>query len=140
MGQNLFAGFRDALKSMRLRFNPSFHAYSEYDSERIKETVSRWLGCKNHPTAIFCSDDQMVPEVYSAIRSKRMRVPRDVAVLGRGNLTLAANLTPKLSTIAIPAFHIGKRASELLISGLKEKGAPLQKIMLPCSVIRRQSA
>jgi DNA-binding LacI/PurR family transcriptional regulator len=140
MGQSLLAGFRDALKSKRVRFNPNFHAYSEYDSEHIKDTVQRWLSVPNRPTAIFCSDDQIVPDVYSVIHSKRMRVPKDVAVLGRGNLTLAAHLTPKLTTITIPAFHIGKRASELLIGGLKEKGAPSQKILLPCTVVEGKSA
>jgi DNA-binding LacI/PurR family transcriptional regulator len=140
MGQNLLTGFRLALKSRKLRLDSKFHAYSEYDRDCIMETVKQWLDSPNRPTAIFCSDDQIVPDVYSVVRSKRMHIPGDVAVLGRGNLTLIANLVPELTTIAIPAFHIGRRASELLIDSLKDKDAPPQKILMPCTVIKRASA
>ena len=140
VSRNLLTGYRQAIKKHHLRFNPRCHVCSEYDGGRIKEAVKQWLRMPNRPTAIFCADDQMVPDVYSVIRSEGMKIPQDVAVLGRGNLTLTANLTPELTTIAIPAFHIGKRASELLIDALQEKEAPSQKILLPCSVIQRQSA
>lgn len=140
MGPALASGFRLALKKHRLSVDPKLHAYSEYDRGRVARTIESWLSHSPRPTAIFCSDDQIVPEVYSVLRSAKLNIPRDIAVLGRGNLSLIANLAPELSTIAIPAFHIGKQSAELLIDSLNAPDAPTQRILLPCTLIRRQSA
>lgn len=140
MGPSLAAGFRKALKAHKLPTDASLFQYSEYDSERIRKSIESWLARAKRPTAIFCSDDQIAPEVYAILRARRLRIPEDVAVLGRGNLSLIANLAPELSTIAIPAFHIGKRSAELLIDYLNDPATPSQGILLPCTLIRRQSA
>jgi LacI family transcriptional regulator len=94
---------------------------------------------RQRPTAIFCLDNQLVPDIYRSIESAGLSIPADVAVLGRGNPLSASNLKPVLTTISVPAFHIGKRAAELLLASLIDRNAPLQKVLLPCSIIEQRS-
>lgn len=134
----LQVGFTEALGEARLP--PALHDFSEYDDQRIARIVSAWLKRKRPPTAIFCADDQMAAGVLDAIRAQGKRIPEDVAVLGRGDLTVCTYLTPKLTTIRIPTVEMGRRAAELLTDALEGKADTPQRILLPTPLVVRDSA
>jgi len=139
MSLTLLAGFTKALKTKKLRFDPKLHVYSEYDPQRIIETVEKWMKSKKRPTAIFCADDQFVPEVYSVIQASGLKIPEDVAVLGRGDMTLGTAVVPHLSTISVPGFQMGNQAAELLIAQLQNRAAKPKRVILPCNLVPRSS-
>jgi LacI family transcriptional regulator len=136
--QSLLRGFTRALKK-KLKFNSRLHLYGNYDAKRIRVEVASWLEAKDRPTAIFCADDQFVPDVYSVIHQLGLNIPKDIAVLGRGNMSLGAAVMPQLTTIDVPGFQIGKEAAELLIHVLKNRAAKPKKIILPCPLLQRAS-
>lgn len=133
-------GFRSALEEHGLRWTDELLAYGDFEKEAVHAAVRHWLRRKKAPTAIFCSDDQMAPDVYDSLRMEGRRVPEDVAVLGRGDLMFTTHLTPKLTTIRIPLFDIGRRAAELLGEVLNDSARPPQRILLPTTLVVRESA
>lgn len=140
MSRTLLDGFKASLKAARLKFNPELHVYSEYDSQRIRSSVSTWLKLVTPPDAIFCADDQFAPDVYAVLQEFGLKIPGDVAVLGRGDMMLGTAVVPKLSTIAVPGFQMGKQAAELLIRQLRNRTAKPKRIILPCTMVPRESA
>lgn len=133
-------GFRTALREMGIRPADELTAYGEFDKDTIDQAVRGWMRRKKFPTAIFCSDDQMAPDVYDALKMQGRRVREDVAVIGRGDLTVTRHLSPKLTTIRIPLFEMGRRAAELLGDVVKEPGQSPQRILLPTTLVERESA
>jgi DNA-binding LacI/PurR family transcriptional regulator len=138
--QKLLHGFTIALRK-KLKFNSKLHLYGNYDAKRIRAEVTSWLESKDRPTAIFCADDQFVPDVYSVIHRLKLSIPKDIAVLGRGNMSLGTAVMPQLTTIDVPGFQIGKEAAELLIQMLRNRPAKSKpkKIILPCTLLQRAS-
>ena len=140
MTAQLLNGFKSALKESKRRFNPKLHFSSEYDPETIHRGIAAWFSQPGSPTAIFCADDQLVPDVYKALQLQRKRIPQDVVVLGRGNLAIATALNPLLTTISIPAFEMGKKAATLLIEVVQSKTRSVRRIILDSSLVKRDSA
>lgn len=134
-------GFQNSLEENNLSLDPDLMAYGEYEEDRVRAITVRWLKLKRPPTAIFCVDDQMVPAVYEAVRSLGLSIPKDVAILGRGGLDVASLLYPKLTTIRVPAMDMGHRAAELLLNSLSagDQKATTERILLPCTIIERES-
>jgi len=135
----LVNGLRTILKENRLTLPAGRIAFTGYEKKIIAEQTSTWIRAKDRPTAIFCADDQLVPGVYSVLRDQGLKIPQDMAVLGRGDLGLTSFLEPKLSTLSVPTFHMGKKAAELLIEKLENPETPPSRVLLPSHLVERES-
>lgn len=139
MTAQLLAGFKEGLAKEGKRFNPKLHFCSEYNSALIREKITAWFHSPNPPTAIFCADDQLVPDVYRTLDELNLKIPADVSVLGRGNLPVGTTLRPQLTTFAIQPFEIGKKAAELLIEVVQTRVSNVRRIYLDAPLIQRES-
>lgn len=136
----LLRSFRTRLGSLGVTLQEKWLGYSEFERRPTHDLVRAWLGKKDRPTAIFCTTDQIVPFAYEALQAENIRIPTDMAVLGRGDLPYAAYLNPPLTTLTVPIFEIGRKAAQLLIDSLKDRDRSPQQILLPSNVVERSSA
>ncbi len=89
--------------------------------------------------AIFASNDIMAQGVYDRLHEAGLRVPDDVAVVGFDDLPTATQLKPLLTTVRQPVRDKGYRATELLLRQIDQSDAAPQHIILPASLIIRES-
>ena len=141
MTPQVLSGFKAGLKKAGKKFESRLHFCSDYDAATSFTTRSSSGSPRsNPPTAIFCADDQLVPDVYRTLEELQKQIPADVSVLGRGNLPIGTVLKPHLTTIAIPAFEMGKKAAELLIDVVAANPKIARRISLKAPLIERESA
>ena len=70
-----------------------------------------FLQRQHRPTAVFCFNDQFAMGVYQAAAIFDLRIPHDLSVVGVDNLEIiAANLSPGLTTVALPHYEMGRWA------------------------------
>ncbi len=89
------------------------------------------------PTAIFCANDQTALGVYRALHEAGLRVPQDVSVVGFDDIEEAADFSPPLTTIAQNWDLMGREV--LRVASASLAGAPPQQVLLPTSLIPRES-
>lgn len=140
MTPQLVGGFKEALAQGGKRFDSKLYLCSEYNPAVIVAKIESWFKQPHPPTAIFCADGQMVPDVYHALQEMGRRIPTDVAVLGREYAPVDTGLSPQLTTFAIQPFEMGKKAAELLIEAVQTKTAKVRRIYLDAPLIMRESA
>lgn len=92
------------------------------------------------PTAIFCDDDLMAAGVYKAARKLHVRVPADLSIVGFCDGLVAQLLDPPLTTVTIPMQELGRRAMELLLSGLETELPPFVETVSLDFVVRESTA
>jgi LacI family transcriptional regulator len=136
---SIMSGYKQAMRQNNLPIQPSLSVHCEYEQTLMRQAVSRWVGLRERPTAIFCADDQFVPTIYAALHQLGLKVPAEVSVLARGSTALAEHIAPKLTTITVPGVEIGERAAEQLIRTLKSSAARRRRIILPCTLNERES-
>lgn len=140
MTARLLAGFKTGLSTAGIPFQPRLHVCSDYNSKIVRDKVMEWLSRPKPPTAIYCADDQLAPDVYRGVEEVNKRIPEDVSVLGRGNLPIGATLSPALTTFAIQPFEMGRKAAETLLNVIQKRQRGVRQIYLDAPLIKRGSA
>lgn len=90
-------------------------------------------------TAIFCANDMLAVGALKALRERRLRVPRDVSLIGINDMETVRYLDPMLTTVAIPLDEMGKIAGMLLIDRIEGGHRKPVKAILPHQLIVRES-
>lgn len=133
-------GFTAVVKECGATIKKQWIAPGALEERATLDAVDSIMEQKIRPDGLFCTSDLMAPYVYSALAARGLRVPEDVAVMGRGDLMFAKFLAPSLTSLAFPFFDIGYRSAELLIHSLKHPGAKRKKVLLEATLAKRESA
>ena len=77
--------------------------------------------------------------VLEFARRKRLRVPRDLSVVGFDDIRFARYTDPPLTTVAQPMRAIGEGTVRLLLSILADDSVTPESVTLPHTLITRGS-
>lgn len=134
------AGYRQAMQESGIAPDSALEwevvGYPEIDQAALEDRLSQ----PDRPTAIFAANDQLALAVQRAAWNLRIAIPQDLALVGFDNLDISSHLDIPLTTIAQPAFEIGKTAAELLLDRINQKASPdPQARILPVKLMIRIS-
>jgi DNA-binding LacI/PurR family transcriptional regulator len=91
------------------------------------------------PTAVFAVNDLAALGAMHAIAEAGLRVPDDISVVGFNDLFHASHMTPSLTTMQVPHRAMGAAAAERLLAMVVEGIVPERPLLLPVTLIARQS-
>jgi LacI family transcriptional regulator len=89
---------------------------------------------------VFAHNDLMAVGVLDGLRATGRTVPDDVAVIGFDDIDIAAHTQPALTTIHQPSREMGEAAATMLLSHLSGGPARDEPLVLPTSLVIRDSA
>jgi DNA-binding LacI/PurR family transcriptional regulator len=90
------------------------------------------------PTAVFCDDDVIAAGLYLAARERRLKIPRDLSVIGFDDMDFARVLEPPLTTVALDAEQLGASSFELLEATMAGRRTR-RRVVLPAELLVRGS-
>lgn len=136
------AGYRKSLARHRMRLPESYVVEAHYDDNMGYRAMQTLLKTNPLPDGIFCYNDPVAIGAMKAILEAGLNVPRDIAVVGAGNVHYSDVLAVPLTTIDQGTVQIGTQASEILMQQISSKRAVRPKIILiaPRIVIRKSTA
>lgn len=111
----------------------AFSPASGYDA--AQELLSR----RKPFTAILCANDMLALGVFKALNEHRLRVPKDVSVIGINDKEDVRYLNPMLTAINIPIEEMGRHAAKLLLDRLMGGHQLPVKMTLPNKLVIRES-
>jgi LacI family transcriptional regulator len=131
-------GYRDALATAGIEFDPGLVRNGEYRTESSVEPARELLGLSPAPTAIFAANDLSAIGTIEAADSLGLRVPEDVSVVGFDNIPESALNQPPLTTVSQPIQRMGFEAVRMLIGLIEGTHAgPLHVTLATDLVVRR---
>jgi DNA-binding LacI/PurR family transcriptional regulator len=74
------------------------------------------------PDAIAAATDSMAGAALKACEAHGLQVPRDILITGFNGFDVWRYTRPSLTTVASPAYEMGRYAGELLVEGLNGSG------------------
>ncbi|HEX5851062.1 MAG TPA: LacI family DNA-binding transcriptional regulator [Rubrobacter sp.] len=91
-------------------------------------------------TAVFAQNDLMALGLIDVLRSRGVRIPEDVSVVGFDDISAARYSYPALTTVRQDPFALGTRATAMIIEALERK-RPVdgQHTLHPVELVRRDS-
>ncbi len=95
----------------------------------------------NDVTAVFCLNDILAVGVYEYAADNRIKIPKDLSVVGFDDRDCARFLYPKLTTVALPLKKIGESCVQNMSILLQDKDLlnDNTNIKLDCEIVFRDS-
>ncbi len=134
------AGYTQALQDGGLPVDPNLIVYAPFTTEGGYRAALDLLNRDDRPSAIFSANDMQAVGVMKAARELGIRLPDELALVGGDDIELAEFLEVPLTTFHQPAFEIGSRGAELLLSRLVGDAKEPQQIVMTPQLIVRQSS
>jgi DNA-binding LacI/PurR family transcriptional regulator len=108
---------------------------------QLGERLARDLleSADGRPTAVFGANGLLTQGVLRAVRSSRLRVPRDVAIVGFDDLPVFDLLEPPLTVAAQPTEQLGRTAAELLFQRIATPDRDVETIVIEPEIRIRRS-
>lgn len=134
-----YRGYYASLHAAGLSVNPDWVIDCAWDENICIEKVNRLIQTRNYPTAFFVASDLMAMAALSSLYNLGISVPSEIAVIGLSNIEISKYSNPPLTTIEIPTKEIGMVAVDLLISRMNGYKLLPRKLILPTSLVIRNS-
>lgn len=136
-------GFRDALAEAGIEMRDS--AIQICREELVKEGKAKaieLLQQAQRPSALFCCNDLLAIGALQAAKELKVKVPRQLSIVGFDNTILASVTDPPLTTVSQPTERMGKLAVDLLLEQLKTKAAVAdpRRVLQPELYVRESTA
>jgi LacI family transcriptional regulator, galactose operon repressor len=124
-GVERLTGIREALAGAKVRIAsgrvcPDWQP--EYGYEATRDLLEH-----TRPRALICLNDRIAVGAYQALDDFGLKVPADVSVVSFDDHPVATWIRPKLTTIALPHYELGRKAVEVLLAEInrdREGAAP----------------
>jgi DNA-binding LacI/PurR family transcriptional regulator len=136
------AGMRQARAEQNLSGDPptallpiSFH---EREDREVRNSILS-LVHDQRVTALICASDPLARFAMQVLGEAGLRVPDDISIIGFGDLPLAAQLDPPLTTVVWPLHRFGREAVRRVLAQSLTSGRPPIHMVLDTSLVIRRS-
>jgi LacI family transcriptional regulator len=139
-------GYQKALESHGLAFDPQYVLSREHADEASDASgyaaMNQLLSIKRPPDGVFCYNDPSAMGAMQAAVEKGIRIPKDLALIGAGNVRYARFLRVPLSSIDQQSTEIGAKAAKLALKLIESKKPqkPTAILLSPQLVVRESSS
>lgn len=104
-----------------------------------RDALGRILQREPSVDAVFCSSDLLALGVLTEAQARGLAVPRQLAIVGFGDLELSADVHPSLTTVQINGDAIGRQAAQFILDRLDGRTVDPRVIDIGFSIIERES-
>jgi DNA-binding LacI/PurR family transcriptional regulator len=132
-------GYKRALRDSNIELNPDLIIRGSYGFASGYDCAIELMERNVSPTAIFAISDTQAIGVIKALKTKGLKVPEDISVMGFDNIAFSAVYDPGITTVSQPAYKLGAKAMAILINELKSENKSPQHILLKHDLIIRES-
>ena len=138
-----FEGYLSGLKKNNLEYDPDLVLISPemrlHETTFTYETVKNFLKKGKIPTAFLTVADVFAFGLIRALKDEGFKVPEDVSVMGFDNILFSQFTDPLLTTVKQPKNLMGNIAMNLLLDLIEGKEVINKKIIMPTTIIERES-
>jgi DNA-binding LacI/PurR family transcriptional regulator len=139
------SGYRSALADSRIPFKEDFVRYCPHGGliiEEVEEAITALLNLPTGPDVILALGDKLTTGSLRALKTKKIKVPDHIGLIGFSNSETTELIDPPLSIIKQPAFEMGEIATTLLLELLESKRpvTDFETKVLPSQLIIRDSS
>jgi DNA-binding LacI/PurR family transcriptional regulator len=116
-----FRGYCDALASAGIKRMSELERFEVrgYQSGGAAAVINKLMQLEAPPTAVICGSDLLALAAIRFLRDSGRKVPEEIAVAGFDDFEFSALVEPALTTVAVPAYEMGRTAAQMLIQRLE---------------------
>lgn len=122
-------GYLAALKKYNIPVAEELIIPYDLSLEKVKIYVKHLLELQHAPDGLFAINDPTAIEAMKVIKSKGLRIPEDIGIVGFSNDYGSDLIEPGLTTLAQPMHEMGRKAMQLLLDQMNREVADWKTII-----------
>lgn len=122
------AAFQQCMNEIDLQTPSELLVEADHRLDAGAAAIAALTRSQDPPSAVVCSNDVTAAAVMQEAHARGLHVPRDMSVVGIGDLRVAQFTTPALTTIQVPPEEIANVVFEALV-----ESATVQKQAVSCA-------
>jgi DNA-binding LacI/PurR family transcriptional regulator len=130
-------GFQEALAGAGLAARPEYLLATELSPEGGMAALETLLALPEPPTATLVGSDTQAVGVLEGARRRGHRVPRDLAVVGYGDIEMSHHIG--LTTVRVPVRELGRQGVAALLTEIAQPTSPPARTWLQAELIVRRT-
>jgi LacI family transcriptional regulator len=128
----LVKGLRRGLQEANVSLPEEMIGCSMYEAAKAFSILDQWLlSRKSGPLVVIAADESLLSILYDYVDAKGLKVPDDIAILGRISAGNANMYYPRPTAFLVPTFDMGRRVAEMLIDSIEDKHHEKARAYLP---------
>jgi DNA-binding LacI/PurR family transcriptional regulator len=131
--------YRKCLRDHDLGYDAKLVLEKRYSFSEGKQAMAYLLDLPSPPSAVFCGNDVLAIGAIVEAKGRGLRIPEDLSVAGFDDMEISAFYDPPLTTVAVPAYEMGRMAAKILIEDLRGESQGPQQYVLEANLIVRGS-
>jgi DNA-binding LacI/PurR family transcriptional regulator len=134
-------GYLRALRKHKVRIDRHLIIYCDFNQDYAYFATQELLAMKKRPDAIFTISDRMAIGAMLAIKEKGLKMPQDIGLVGFNNEPVVSLVTPRISSVDLPSFEMGKVAAKLFIETMHNNAdmSGVEEVLKPKLYVRESS-
>lgn len=132
-------GYHAALTEAGIELDAELIVAGNFDQPGGFQAGQALLDLPQPPTAIFAANDVSALGAIEAIRSRGLKIPHDISIVGFDDIPRAGYSYPPLTTVRQPLANIGRLAARLLLRIVANPDQPTERMVLETELIVRES-
>ncbi len=101
------------------------------------EEIGKYLlSLEDRPDGFYCTNDTSAVAIIQVAKSKLIKIPQELKIVGFNDDPVASIIEPKLTTVSHPAVQMGQIAAQHILNKEKQK---VETVILPTELIIRGS-
>jgi DNA-binding LacI/PurR family transcriptional regulator len=134
-------GYLKALRKHKVKVDRQLIIYCDFNQDYAYFATQELLAMKKRPDAIFTISDRMAIGAMLAIKEKGLEMPQDIGLVGFNNEPVVSLVTPRISSVDLPSFEMGKVAAKLFIETMHNNAdmSGVEEVLKPKLYVRESS-
>mgnify|MGYP001814349400 FL=1 len=132
-----YEGYLAALREFGLDADPQLRIDVPFEMNRAREAITDMLESGAELDAVVCISDVMALATISTLQELGLHVPRDIAVVGYDDISLAEYSNPPLTTVRQNIRHGGRILVESILGLIREEN--VADVILSSELVVRRS-
>ena len=133
------AGYLRALREHGIAHDPDLLLKYEFGVDSGADIAARMLALHEPIDGVFLDYDVIAVDAQRALIDAGVKVPDDISIVGFDGSDMTLICTPRLTTVAQPAYQIGMKAAEMLFAELEGEVLQESRVTLDFELKVRQS-
>lgn len=134
--QDRYLGYYKAHIENRIRLNQSWII----EDRRADGTAYTEFALPNElPTAFVCNCDEAAYTLLNQLKSKGIRVPEDISVVGYDNHIYSTISNPRITTIDVNSYEMSDNAVNIIIRKIRDSSYKCGRVLVTGKLVERDS-
>ena len=121
ISKNRLNGYKKALAKKKLPYKKEYVIHGGLDEEDGVRGFKQLMQLRPVPDAVFCVNDPVAVGVFMECKRRKVRIPKDIAIVGFSDNPITAMIDPPLTTVSQPAYEMGNVAAKMLLDEIGNK-------------------